>query len=82
MKNAFTHVKIESKAFPLNEEFSANCDEASRQEKIARHGIDLLSALRDLLQVTEKCMSAATIDRAICNAYEAITNATGKAPKF
>jgi hypothetical protein len=78
----FTHIKIESKAFPLGEDFSSNCDEAARQERIARCGLDLLAALHGLLHVTERPLSAETIDRAICAAHDAYQRATGQKVRY
>jgi hypothetical protein len=80
--NDFTHIKIESKAFPLDEDFSSNCDEAARQEQIARSGLDLLAALRGLLHVTERPLSAETIDRNICAAHAAYERATGQRVRY
>lgn len=76
--NQFTHIKIESKAFPLGEDFSDNCDEAARQERIARHGLELLSALRGLLEIVENKCSETTIDNAVCRAHRAYEGATGE----
>lgn len=90
MKHEFTHIHIESKAFPLDWNFSDNCDEASRQERIARHGLDLLDALHQLVTNTRPAEQSdsnhltrlANYNEAWDNAVNVIEAATGKRPKF
>jgi hypothetical protein len=68
----FTHIKIESKAFPLDENFSANCDEAGRQGLMAEQGRELHAALKDLLLITEVACDSDMIDDAILRAKKAL----------
>lgn len=51
----FTHIDIHSKAFLLNEEFSANFDEAERQKKIAEAAPELLEVLKAIYLDTFEC---------------------------
>jgi hypothetical protein len=86
MKNEFTHIKIESKAFPRDGNLANNQDAASRQAKIARHGLDLLSALRvlvinprpDDLSDFNYSRRLANYNEAYDNAIKVIEDATGK----
>lgn len=66
----FTHIDIHSKAFPLNEEFSANCDEADRQMKIAGAAPDLLVALERILYAHDNHGNGAAMGEALlCEQY-------------
>jgi len=69
--NKFTHIDISPKAFMLGEHFDTNCDEASRQERIARAAPVLLEAL----QAAEKLLGKN--GRVSLQARVAVTLATG-----
>lgn len=72
----FTHIKIKSKAFPLNESFSANCDEASRQMQIAEAAPELLAALERILYAHDNHGNSAAMGEAVlCEHYASVAHA-------
>ncbi len=67
---SFTHINIESKPFLMDENFTANCDEASRQIRIAEAAPKLLVALERILYANDNHGNGAAMGEAVlCQHY-------------
>ena len=68
--NKFTHIEIHSRAFAMNKDFDAHCDEAQRQIKIAEAAPELLVALERILYAHDNHGNGAAMGEAVlCHHY-------------